>query len=166
MNREQRLRTAVDTSTERVKAASKDRDEQAIFEALGECLMWVIALDDLLEDRVGYMNLRNSDRQRQGQFLPGLRYARNAIAHGDAVGDLADITDVPYPPGPLVHNRPGTRIFGPPTLVQWTFQQTLLAPTKQAPDLEATHAAHVASREVSTPIVGAVGWSHRALATA
>jgi hypothetical protein len=49
VTREQRLRTAVDTSIERVKAASKEHNEQAIFEALGECLMWVIALDDLLE---------------------------------------------------------------------------------------------------------------------
>jgi hypothetical protein len=166
VTREQRLRTAVDTSTETVKAASKDRDEQAIFEALGECLMWVVALDDLLEDRVGYESLHNSDRQRQGQFLRGLRYARNAIVHGDAVVDLADIADVPYPPGLLVHNRPGPRIFGPPTLVQWTFQQTLPAPTRPAPDLEAAYAAHVASREVSIPIVGAVDWLHRALATA
>ena len=96
--REQRLRDAVETSVGRVVMASGRHDEQAMFEALGECLSWVCALDELLERThtdSDYKSRRNADSE--GRFLLGLRHARNTIIHGDTVVDIADSEEVPTP---------------------------------------------------------------------
>jgi hypothetical protein len=82
-----------------------------------------------------YKSDRNSDRQRQGQSVNGLRYARNAIVHGDVVVDVAESADIPNPSTLVVHNRLGARTLGPPTRVEWTFRQTLPPPDKPAPKL-------------------------------
>ena len=68
-----------------------------MFEALGECLTWICALDRSFELRADYRSRRNSDRQGEGQLLLGLRHARNTILHGDAVVGVAESTDVLYP---------------------------------------------------------------------
>jgi hypothetical protein len=62
--------------------------------------MWVCALDRLLERSTNYVSRRN-DPQGRGQFLQGLRRARNAIIHGDVVIDVAESADIPnsYTPG-------------------------------------------------------------------
>jgi hypothetical protein len=171
--REHRLHRAVEASAARLVAASKERDEQAIFERLGECLTWMCALDDLLEPRTDYISQRYGDPKGCGQFLPGLRHARNQILHGRAVLDVADAADVPNPAGLVVHNFPGPRIVGPPTVVQWTFRQTLPRLTKQAPkrargpkreeELERAYSDHVAGEAVTVPILGGVDWLDRAL---
>jgi hypothetical protein len=89
VTREQRLRDAVESSVGRVVAASVRYDEQVMLEALGECLTWVCALDQLLEDpATDYESRRNTDRD--GRFLLGLRHARNTIVHGDDAVDIAD----------------------------------------------------------------------------
>jgi hypothetical protein len=85
VTREQRLRVAAQTAVDKVEAACGGRDGQAMFEALGECLTWICALDRSFELRADYRSRRNSDRHGEGQLLLGLRHARNTILHGDAV---------------------------------------------------------------------------------
>ena len=155
------MQSALEAAAAKLVAASKERDDQAIFERLGECLTWMCALDELLEPRTNYKSRRNSDAK--GQALQGLRYARNTVLHGHAVLDVADAADVPNPSGLLVHNRPGPRIVGPPTVVEWTFQQTLPKPSKPAPKLEAAYITHVAGMAPTVPILGGVDWLNRAL---
>jgi hypothetical protein len=160
VTREQRLRGAVETSVERLAEASGGHDEQVMFETLGECLTWVCALDELLEShellesRTGYKSRRNTDSD--GGFLQGLRHARNAIVHGDAVVDVVDAETVPTPrvtmasgAGAGSHSR--------------TFTRTLPPPRNPAPVLEAAYAA-IADKEVLVPIQSAINWLDRELA--
>jgi hypothetical protein len=165
VTREQLLRAAAQRAIDKVEAASGGRDEQAMFEALGECLTWICALDRFFEPRADYRSRRNSDRQGEGQLLLGLRHARNTILHGDAVVGVAESTDVPHPQ--VITNGRGrhSRIVGPPTIVRWTFDQTFPTPTKPAPHLEPVYAAHIAGSEVSTTIGSAISWLDRELAT-
>jgi hypothetical protein len=161
VTREQRLRAAAQTAVDKVLAASGGSDEQAMFEALGESLTWICALDRFFELRAGYRSRRNSDRQGEGQLLLGLRHARNTILHGDAVVGVAESTDVPYP---LITNHGGrhSRIVGPSTFIRWTFDQTFHA--QPAPLLEPVYAGQIAGSEVSTTIGSAVSWLDRELA--
>ena len=165
VTREQRLRAGAQRAVDKVEAACGGRDEQAMFEALGECLTWICALDRFFELRADYRSRRNSDRQGEGQLLLGLRHARNTILHGDAVVGVAESTDVPYPQ--VITNGRGrhSRYVGPPTMVRWTFDQMFLTPTKPAPHLEPVYAAHIAGSEVSTTIGSAISWLDRELAT-
>ncbi len=115
MTREERLRAAIEETLDRTLAAAASHDEQVMFEALGECLTWVCALDGFLESRVDYKSRRNPDRE--GRFLRGLRYARDQVLHGDTVLDVAEPVDVPNPVimrgGPGIHRV--SRIITPPT---------------------------------------------------
>ena len=170
VTREQRLRGAVETSVERLAEASGGHDEQVMFETLGECLTWVCALDELLEShellesRTGYKSRRNTDSD--GGFLQGLRHARNAIVHGDAVVDAVDAETVPTP-RVTVASGAGTgshsRVITPPSRIQWTFTRTLPPPGNPAPVLEAAYAA-IADKEVLVPIHSAINWLDRELA--
>jgi hypothetical protein len=154
-------------------AASTMDDEQVTFEALGECLSWVCALDQLFEDgRTGYKGRRNTDSE--GRFLPGLRYARNQVLHGDAVLDVAESTFVPNAVimrgGPDAHRM--SRIVTQPTGVVWVFKSTLPAlpipspklEAEYATHLEAEYATHLAGQDVMTVVRGAVNWLDRTLA--
>jgi hypothetical protein len=51
VTRAERLRTAIATALDRTLAAATSDDEQKTFEALGECLTWVCALDESFEKR-------------------------------------------------------------------------------------------------------------------
>src|SRR5215212_9468081 len=159
MIREQRLRAAIETSTQRVLEASTGGDDQRMFEALGECLIWVRALDDLLELRTDYKSRRNSDPQKQGQVLRGLRYACNVAVHGDPVVDVADVAaavSLPDPPTLVIvtdiGGTPRPQIVGPPTRVQWTFHGTLPALGGPSATLEPHYRNQVAGKEVAVPI--------------
>ena len=76
--------------------------------------MWIIALDDLLEDRTNYENSRNSDHQ--GRLLKGLRYGRNRTIHGDVVVDVAGAVDMPNPAANVlvITNASSARVIVPP----------------------------------------------------
>jgi hypothetical protein len=55
-----------------------------IFQPLGETLMWIVALEDLVISHCGgYVQQRDADAD--GTILPGIRYARNAMVHGELV---------------------------------------------------------------------------------
>lgn len=55
-----------------------------LFASVGETLMWLVALEDLLVSADGqYWAKRSGDAD--GAVLPGIRYARNAVVHGETV---------------------------------------------------------------------------------
>jgi len=61
VNREQRLRAAIGSSVDRLVLASGSHDEQVMFEALGECLMWICLLDEHLWPQPNYENVRRHE---------------------------------------------------------------------------------------------------------
>jgi hypothetical protein len=169
MIREQRLRAAIESSVEKLVSPSGDRDEQVMFQALGECLTWICAFEELLWPRSNYANRRDNDAQ--GKLLPGLRYARNSLVHGDNVVHVADPTEVPMA---RVTMRAGGRsqIFMPPTHVAWTFKPNLPPPpprwqTKRYwTEKQAYEDIARLNPEAIAVIRGAVEWFDRELAPA
>jgi hypothetical protein len=78
MLRARRLTDAAGAAVWRVLAADE------MFASLGEVLVWLIALEDLVVSVDGqYRMKRNADVD--GAVLPGIRYARNAVVHGQTV---------------------------------------------------------------------------------
>lgn len=166
MTREERLRAAIETTLGRTLAAVVSDNEQVTFEALGECLTWVCALDESFEEnRNGYKSRRNTDGE--GRYLRGLRYARNQVLHGHTVLDVAESSVVSNPVvmrgGAGAHRV--SRILMPPTRVVWTFKPTLPPLPRPEPKLESEYAAYVAGQDVTSVISGGVNWLDRTLST-
>ncbi|MGC2206892.1 MAG: hypothetical protein WA724_03445 [Candidatus Dormiibacterota bacterium] len=61
-----------------------------IFGPLGETLFWIVALDDTLNETSGIAYRGPRDADPAGQLIPGLRYARNKVAHGVDVTTVSD----------------------------------------------------------------------------
>jgi hypothetical protein len=167
VTREQRLRAAVESSWERLLAASSDHDdEQAMFQALGECLTWLCALEELFWLRGGYENARDGDSQ--GRVLPGLRRARDAIVHGDPAVDVANVADsstVPMPTIVRAVHWQTPQVILPPTRIAWVFKPTLPPPpktTKHTAKQENAYAAF-AGLEVIAPVQDGVQWLDRVI---
>jgi hypothetical protein len=148
ITREERLRSAIDSSSTRLSTAAGGDDEQKMFDALGECVGWVCALDALLESTSGYKSQRNSDTE--GRLLRGLRYVRNQVLHGDTVVIA----------GAGSHSQ----VILPPTRIIWTFKAALppLPPGGPSSTLE-PHYADIAGKEVADVIRAAVSWLDRNL---
>jgi hypothetical protein len=123
ITREQRLRSAIDSASARLSAAAGGDDEQKMFDALGECVGWVCALDALLEVTPGYKSQRNNDSA--GRLLRGLRYVRNQILHGDTVVDVTESAVVPTPRVIMTGAGSHSQVILPPTRVIWTFKFAL-----------------------------------------
>jgi hypothetical protein len=67
-----------------VDALGRVSTSDETFAAMGETLMWLIALEDVVVSVDGqYWTKRSADID--GAALPGIRYARNAVVHGEAV---------------------------------------------------------------------------------
>jgi hypothetical protein len=164
VTREQRLRAAVESSWERLLAASGDHDdEQAMFQALGECLTWLCALEELVWLRGGYENARDGDSQ--GRVLPGLRRARDAIVHGDPVVDVASVADSTVVPTPRIVVTSGASVITPVSRPAWVFKLTLPPPpktTKHTPKQESAY-ADIAGLEVIAPVQDGVQWLDRVI---
>jgi hypothetical protein len=167
VTREERLRNAVVNAIAGAVTASGTDDEQVMFEALGGCLAWLCALDDCLaEIHPHYRNQRNSDPAGLGQLLLGLRYARNAVLHGDQVASVADPETVPMPTVVVAVGAMRSHVIMPPTRIAWVFRGTL--PTPPPPHARRQRQLmheyrRVANQEVAVPINGAVTWVNKYL---
>jgi hypothetical protein len=94
--RAHRLTDAADAAVKRASTSAQ------LFSSLGEVLMWLIALEDLLVGADGeYRSKRDADPD--GAVLPGIRYARNAVVHG------AEVTSTVYSSGGSMF---GAAVFG------------------------------------------------------
>jgi len=65
-------------------------DAPELFAAAGEVILWIAALDDLLRRADANHEARRA-ADPDGALLPGVRYARNALTHGNAVAALAAV---------------------------------------------------------------------------
>jgi hypothetical protein len=143
-----------------------------MFEALGESVMWLCLLDDLLRrSRPTYANDRDNDPQ--GGLLPGLRHARDSLVHGRTVVHVADPTALPKARVVQAVRRGGPQIIVPPTCVAWTFDPNLprLAVRQQknqrAIDQQRVYNTDLVGqqREAISAVQDAVDWLDRMLST-
>jgi len=102
--RSQRVIGAADAALRRVDP----HNGEDLFAPLGELLVWLIALDDLLAAADGTYRAQ-CDADSDGIVLPGIRYARNAAVHGELVVSATYATSGAAlgAPSRLVHARSG-----------------------------------------------------------
>lgn len=151
--------TALDQALARCAAAMSAADDAATFAAANEALMWIVALDDAHERRVGdakqkYQTARNEDPD--GAVVSGLRWARGRGLHQLAI---------------LLTRRNGptalpSEPFGP---LQWGFRAFARGPSQPAehkkPGLEEAYDRAVRERRVLDRIQRAQRWlGERAIA--
>jgi hypothetical protein len=155
LDRKQRLTAAVGHSRERIQLAIGGQDAQALFEALGECLAWLCALDDLLDGAPGYKG------NHRRVTVDGLRYARNQLVHGEQVVDVTQ-QELTITPQVIVYPA-AARIIRSTCLPLWTFRQTLPPPPPDwhQPRLVRAYTARVAGREVQLVLDDTIEWMGR-----
>lgn len=121
-----------------------------VFAPLGETLVWLVALDDLLAaaDR-SYRSQRDADPD--GAALPGLRYARNAVVHGELV-----VATTYAKPGAILGTAAlGTFALGEGPSTRWISRTSIPhapKPSKHLPTHERSYDRHVAGRDVCAPL--------------
>lgn len=113
--------------------------------ALGQALWWSCLLDETCFTDPGYEAMRDADGF--GRVLPGLRYARNAMAHGAAP----------------VRSLPTFSLTGDRQPYEWLPVDLLdlYAPpkcTRRTPMERATYAEAVAGRPLESPLQAALSW--------
>ena len=121
----------------------------ALFAPLGETLMWLCALDELLTEagRKAYTDIR--DAHHDGCMVLGLQYARNRSLHGDVIA-LA----VGHGGAALGMMQLGNAGLGQAPSYRWRARATLppMPPRFERPDQQQAYDAHLSGR----PILGAV----------
>jgi len=126
----------------------------APFAPIGETLMWLIALEDLVvaacnNAALNYWQQRNADPD--GAVMPGIRYARNATVHGELVVTITAVN-----PGAVLGAAPlGTFALGQGPSAHWQPRRLLKHAPKAAPHLaqqEASYDSQIAGRAVLPPL--------------
>jgi hypothetical protein len=127
--------------------------------ALGESLVWLAALDDLLSWSSAFRSDRTTDPA--GQTLRGLRYVRNLAVHGE---DVVGVT-LSYPGAELGRLTLGVSRLGSTSTFTWLSRDDLPAPRqKQAADVPPAYDAHVAGRDVLSTLGTALLFVRRQIA--
>lgn len=124
-----------------------------IFVPLGEALMWVCSLDEMLSSAggIGYTQTRDADPD--GCVIRGLRYARNQQVHGVVVATVFHGGAVP---GLMV---PGRAAPGQPPTYRWISRNQLPPPGKPQGQLEPAYDQHLDGREVLVTLNAALGYA-------
>jgi len=86
----------------RLAAIPAGVDPPGLFAPAGEAILWIAALDDLLRRSDPTYEVRRAV-DPGGALLPGIRYARNALTHGNTVAAVAFLR-----PG----SQPGMMVLG------------------------------------------------------
>jgi hypothetical protein len=148
--RSQRVTDAASEALQRVRL----RVLSAPFAPIGETLVWLIALEDLLvaacnHAGLNYWQHRNADSD--GAVLPGIRYARNAAVHGELVVAITVVN-----PGAVLGAAPlGTFALGQGPSAHWQPRALLKHAPMTTPHLaqqEASYDSHIAGRSVTPPL--------------
>jgi hypothetical protein len=87
LERAGRISAACLEAIERLEAIPVSVAAPGLFGAVGEAVMWLAALDDLLRHSDAQYELRRS-LDPGGALLPGIRFARNVLTHGHAVAGV------------------------------------------------------------------------------
>jgi hypothetical protein len=143
---------SLDQACARCAAAMSAADDAGTFAAVNEALMWITALDDAHERRVGnakekYKTARNGDPD--GAVVSGLRWARGRGLH-----QLAILL--------TRHSGPTALPWEPFGRLQWGFRAFARGPSQPAkhkkPVLEEVYDKAVRGRPVLDPIRRAQRW--------
>jgi hypothetical protein len=152
VQRSQRLNEAATEAVNRLSRAGT----RPVFAPLGELLTWLVSLEDLLveicqQSGSDYCALRAADPD--ADVLLGIRYARNAILHGDEVVGVTFLA-----PGVVLGSaRLGMFALGADSSVQWLNRSTLKhAPEPQMADQERSYDTTMAGRPLMTPLARAL----------
>jgi len=135
----------------------------AQFAPVGEALMWLIALEDLVVAVDGrYWALRNADVD--GDVLPGVRYARNAVVHGRTV------TATLYAHGGAMLGAAmlGTFALGEVPSTRWSARAAIgftPTPTPHVPAQEHSYDVAIAGQHVLAPLERALTFLRSAVGT-
>jgi hypothetical protein len=149
--RAERLVSAAETACCRVRPL-----EAEIFQPLGETLVWLVAIDDLLHAADSNYRTRR-DADPDGAGLPGLRLARNAVVHGVMV------TSATYdkPGGGLAAAPLATFALGEGPSTRWVARASIAhtpKPGKHVPSQERSYDTHIAGHDVLSPLTLALGF--------
>ncbi len=129
----------------------------AAFGPLGEALFWLCALDQLLTDVDGssYEDLRTADPD--GRLVPGLRFARNRVAHGVAVASVSEVNPENAVLGLGVLGR---MRLGTPANLTWRRLEVIPPPPEnlRRPAQEASYQQHLAGNAVFETVEDAAIW--------
>lgn len=133
-----------------------------LFGPIGECLMWLVTLDDALLSVAGYETLRNQDPD--GSVLPGIRYARNAFVHGELV-----VTTLYVNPGAMLGAMVlGTAMLGQGPFIGWVARSAINHVPKSGKYLsqqEQSYDAEIAGHDVIAPLQRAFSFLRNAAGT-
>ncbi len=77
----------MDRLIEAASGATASTYAERVFAPVGELVMWLCAFDDLLDSSV-YRSARDADPA--GCVLPGIRFARNYVIHGDVIVEVTE----------------------------------------------------------------------------
>jgi hypothetical protein len=130
-----------------------------VFPSLGETLVWLVAIDDLLSSADSKYRARR-DADPDGAGLPGIRFARNAVVHGEMV------TATTYAkPGAVLGAAPlGTFALGEGPSTRWVARASIAHTPKRTKYLSAqeqSYDVHVAGRDVLSPLSLALAFLRR-----
>jgi len=141
----------------RITAAGEE-----MFAAVGETLIWLVALEDVVAVGGQYWTKLGADVH--GAAMPGIRYARNAVVHGDTVTRTVDSSG-----GAVL----GAAVLGSFTLgagpsTRWTDRASIGftgKPSQYLAQQERSYDAELAGKDVSVPLAFALAFLRDAAGT-
>jgi hypothetical protein len=155
--RAQRLTTAATAALSRIT----DYDE--LFGPIVETLIWLVAIDDLLLGADStYQEKRDADPD--GVVLNAIRYAHNAVLHGDFVIE----TVVAKPPATWATTAYATATYAQDPSIRWLSRPAIgftPRPTTHLPDQESAYDTELAAHHVLPSLVRALAFLRDATAT-
>lgn len=85
--RNQLIRHALVAALQRVDQSAEPDD---VFAPIGELVFWIIAADEGLRKQYGQPYISWRKNHQHGHLLPGIRYARNKVAHESEAWDYGE----------------------------------------------------------------------------
>jgi len=157
--RSRRLLAAADAALARVHASLTQPGSDwstDLVAPLSESLVWLVSLEDLLADAVGTYWGQHAD-DPDGAVMGGVRYARNAVVHGDLVLAATYVS-----PGAVLGAAPlGTFALGAGPHVAWAARSEINHTPIATPHLSAqeqSYDAKIAGRDVLPPLQNALAF--------
>lgn len=148
--RAQRLTSAATAALSRIKPGDE------LFGSTLETLIWLVAIDDLLlgADRT-YEQKRDADPD--GEVLNGIRYARNAVVHGEYVIETA----IAKPAAAWATAAYATATYAQSPSIRWLSRSAIgftPRPTTHLPEQESAYDTELAGNHVMPSLLRALAF--------
>ncbi|WP_157008520.1 hypothetical protein [Agromyces laixinhei] len=139
--------------TEWVIELEEDDRHPRVDIVAGTALFWLCSLDEALEERYSADYLGRTNASPTGRVMAGLRFARNAVAHGIVVcaGQRGLAFPIVYP----IDYGPNVWKHADEFLARWTPQAKV---DREGGLRLASYREHVERRPVGEPLRAAVSW--------